>query len=151
MSHLVRFGVSIEPELLKEFDAMIDGAYPNRSEAIRDLIRDKLVEREWQEEDQEVIGSLTMIYDHHTRGLTEKMLKLQHRYHHLFKSNLHLHLNHDCCLEIIVVQGQAKEVKEVAQTLVGLKGVQHGKLTISSTGKAFYSDQEEGGDEHAHT
>lgn len=135
MANLVRFGVSIDEELLQKFDQLNEGIYNNRSEAIRDLIRDKMVEEEWQGGEQEVIGSLTLIYDHHQRGLSEKMLKLQHDHHHLFKSNLHLHLTHDCCLEVIVVQGQAKELKEVSQRMIGLKGVKHGKLTITSTGE----------------
>lgn len=137
MANLVRFGVSIDEELLEKFDQMNDGIYPNRSEAIRDLIRDRIVEEEWQDGEEEVAGSLTLIYDHHQRGLTEKMLKLQHDYHHLFKSNLHLHLDHDSCLEVIVVQGKAKELKTVSGMLIGLKGVKHGKLTITSTGKGL--------------
>ncbi|AZR72612.1 nickel-responsive regulator [Anoxybacter fermentans] len=137
MSNLVRFGVSIDENLLHKFDKMINGVYANRSEAIRDLIREKIVEEEWQTDDGEVVGSLTLIYDHHQRGLTEKMLKLQHNYHYLFKSNLHLHLNHDCCLEVIVIQGRACEVKKVANMLIGLKGVKYGKLTISTNGQAF--------------
>lgn len=151
MSNLVRFGVSIESELLKEFDTMIEGAYSNRSEAIRDLIREKIVEREWQDENQEVVGSLTLMYDHHIRGLSEKMLRLQHNYHHLFKSNLHLHLSHECCLEVIVVQGKAKEVLEVAHMMIGLKGIHHGKLSISTIGESFIMEDHKGDDQHAHS
>ena len=137
MSDLVRFGVSIDKKLLERYDEMIKGVYDNRSEAIRDLIRDKIVEEEWQDSKEEVVGSLTLLYNHHQRGLTEKMLNLQHDYHYLFKSNLHLHLSHKYCLEVIVVQGQVKELKQVAQTLIGLKGVQHGELTVTATGKEF--------------
>lgn len=149
MNKLVRFGVSIESELLNRFDAMIGGAYSNRSEAIRDLIREKMVEREWEDEQKEVVGSLTLLYDHHTAGLTEKLLRLQHTCHHLFKSNLHLHLSHDCCLEVIVVQGMAREVQEIAHRMIGLKGVHHGKLTISTLGEAF--GEGKGGEEDAHS
>ncbi len=135
MSNLVRFGVSIDEDLLHKFDQLNEGIYSNRSEAIRDLIRDRIVEEEWQDGEEKMTGSLTLIYDHHQRGLTEKMLQLQHDYHHLFKSNLHLHLDHDYCLEVIVVQGKAKELRQVSGMLIGLKGVKHGKLTLTSTGK----------------
>lgn len=137
MSDLVRFGVSIDKKLLQRYDDMIADVYENRSEAIRDLIRDKIVEEEWQDIEEEVAGSLTLLYNHHQRGLTEKMLNIQHDYHHLFKSNLHLHLSHDFCLEVIVVQGQVGELKEISQKLIGLKGVQHGKLTVTATGDEF--------------
>lgn len=134
MGDLTRFGVSIEDSLLQRFDQLIAGEYENRSEAIRDLIRNRLVEEEWQESSKKVMGSITLLYDHHQRGLTEKMLDLQHKYHHLFKSNLHLHLSHDHCLEVIVVAGKAQQLKKAAGKLIGLKGVKHGKLTISSSG-----------------
>lgn len=134
---LVRFGVSMDKELLEKFDKMIEGTYHNRSEAIRDLIRDKIVEKEWTENKEPAFGSLTLLYDHHQRGLTEKMLEIQHKHHQLFKSNLHLHITHDYCLEVMVVQGLPDELQSVTNSLLGLKGVKHGKLTISSGGQSF--------------
>ena len=137
MSDLVRFGVSIDEKLLKKYDDLIGDTYNNRSEAIRDLIRDKLVEKKWQDSEEEVVGSLTLVFDHHQRELTEKMLHLQHDYHHLFESNLHVHFNHDFCLEVIVVKGKASELQEVTRKLLSLKGVHHGKLALTSSGEEF--------------
>lgn len=136
MADLARFGVSMDKNLLAEFDKLIEGQYDNRSEAVRDLVRDKLVEREW-EEGEEVAGSLTLLYDHHQKGLTEKMLDIQHNNHDIFCSTLHQHISHDNCLEVIIVRGRAEVVREAAGKLLGLKGVMHGKLTISSTGEAL--------------
>lgn len=132
MSKINRFGVSIEKDLLRQFDNLIKDKYNNRSEAIRDMIREKLIEDKLNDNLDEIVGSITLLYNHHKNGLTEKMLEIQHKYHHLFQSNLHLHLNHDCCLEIIVVKGKAKELKNIAGKLIGLKGVKHGKLVLSS-------------------
>jgi len=137
VADLLRFGVSIDKELLEKFDKMIQNSYNNRSEAIRDLIRDKLVEKQWDDSEDVVAGSLTLVYDHHQRELSKKMLEIQHKYHHLFASNLHVHLNHDFCLEVIVVKGKAQELQEVTNKLIGLKGVHHGKLSITSTGDKF--------------
>jgi len=135
LSKLSRFGVSIEEELLSKFDELISGKYNNRSEAIRDMIRDKLIEEKWTTSMGNIIGSITLLYDHHQRGLTEKMLETQHNYHHIFKSNLHLHLSHDYCLEVIIVEGKAEEVEQAAGKLIGLRGVKHGKLVITSSGE----------------
>ena len=129
---LVRFGVSIEEDLLEKYDNMIAETYDNRSEAIRDMIRNKIVEKKWEDSKQEVIGSLTLIYDHHQRGLTEKLLTLQHDHHSFFKSNLHLHVTHEHCLEVIIVKGKAGELQRIAKKIIGLKGVKHGKLSITS-------------------
>ena len=135
MGNTSRFGVSIEKDLLSEFDEHIKEKYENRSEAIRDMIRQKLIEEKWTNDIEEIVGSITLLYDHHKNGLTEKMLEIQHNYHHIFKSNLHLHLSHDFCLEIIIVKGKTKKLKEVAEKLIGLKGVKHGKLVLTSTGE----------------
>ncbi|PRX19175.1 CopG family transcriptional regulator [Orenia metallireducens] len=132
MSELVRFGVSIEEKLLEKFDNMIEESYNNRSEAIRDLIREKLIEKRCKEIKEEVVGSLTLIYNHHQRGLIDKMVELQHDYHHLFKSNLHLHLSHDYCLEVIIVEGKLEEIEDISNKLIALKGIKHGKLTLST-------------------
>ena len=131
MSALKRFGVSIEEKLLKRFDSINEGSYDNRSEAIRDLIRNKIIEEENTQKNENVVGTITLVYDHHRRGLSDKLNKIQHDYHCLFKSNLHLHLNRDFCLEVIVVEGLHNKLKNVSSKLIALKGVKHGKLTVT--------------------
>ncbi|RJX29245.1 MAG: nickel-responsive transcriptional regulator NikR [Dethiobacter sp.] len=136
MSDLIRFGVSINESLLESFDRLIvQKGYHNRSEAIRDLIRNQLVEMEWGKEDEEVAGTVTLIYDHHVRGLSDLLLELQHNYHHLILSTMHMHLDHHNCLEVLAVKGMAREVRQIAERLISVKGVKHGRLTITSTGK----------------
>jgi len=137
LSEIVRFGVSIEEDLLDKYDSIIAESYNNRSEAIRDLIRDRIVEEKKRSSEEEVIGSLTLLFNHHQRELTEKMLKIQHDYPHIFKSNLHMHVSHDFCLEVIIMKGEARLLREAANRLIGLKGVHHGKLTLTSTGEDF--------------
>ncbi|MFP4198411.1 MAG: nickel-responsive transcriptional regulator NikR [Halanaerobium sp.] len=131
MSELKRFGVSIEENLLKKFDQLNQGSYNNRSEAIRDLIRNRIIEEGKSRKDENVVGTLTLIYDHHQPGLSDRMNQIQHDYHCLFKSNLHLHLNRDFCLEIIVVDGLQSKLKKVSSKLIALRGVKHGKLTVT--------------------
>ena len=136
LSKLVRFGISISQDLLERFDRLIgEKGYTNRSEAIRDLIRDRLVEEDWAGEGTEVAGTITLVYDHHVRGLSELLLELQHRYHHLIVSTMHVHLAHDHCLEVLLIKGPAAETREVAGRLLGVKGVKHGKLTVTTTGR----------------
>lgn len=136
MTNLIRFGVSISEDLLEHFDQQIfNKGYQNRSEAIRDLIRNHLVEIEWSEENEEVAGTLTLVYNHHVKGLTDLLTELQHTYHHLILSTMHVHLDEHNCLEVLVIKGMAKEAREVANRLLGVKGVLHGKLAITSTGK----------------
>ena len=132
LSNLIRFGVSIEKKLLEKYDNLIKDSYNNRSEAIRDLIRDKIIENKKKHSNEDVVGSLTLLYDHHQRELSQKMLKIQHKYSSLFTTNLHLHLNKRFCLEVIIVQGIAKELQKVTDKLIGLKGVLHGELTITA-------------------
>lgn len=131
MSELKRFGVSIEEELLHKFDHINSNIYNNRSEAIRDLIRERIAEAERSQSDQDVVGTITLIYDHHQKGLSDKMNQLQHDYHCLFKSNLHLHLSRDFCLEVIVVEGLQSKLEKISSKLIALKGVKHGKLTVT--------------------
>jgi CopG family nickel-responsive transcriptional regulator len=133
---LTRFGVSIESKLLAQFDRLIGKrGYRNRSEAIRDLIRDRLVDEEWGAGNREVVGTLTLIYDHHTRELQAKMTELQHRYHAHVLSTLHVHLDHHNCLEVLVVRGRPREVRALSDGLLSLKGVKHGNLSASTSGK----------------
>ncbi len=133
---MVRFSVSLDRELLEGFDRMrARRGYQCRSEAIRDLIRDKLVETDSQDPMQEVVGSLTLLYHHDTRGLKDTLTELQHHRHGLVLSTLHLHLDHDHCLEILVLRGSSAGVRELADSLSSLKGVLHGRLTVTSTGR----------------
>ncbi|MBM3210973.1 nickel-responsive transcriptional regulator NikR [Candidatus Poribacteria bacterium] len=134
---LIRFGVSINSELLNKFDKLIKSkGYVNRSEAIRDLIRDYLVEYEW-EEDIETMGSVTLVYDHHVRELTESLTSLQHDYHSSIISSMHVHIDEHNCLEVILIMGKGSKVKEIADRLISTKGIKHGKLTMTTTGKSL--------------
>ena len=135
MSDLSRIGVAIDSDLLRKFDDLIASrGYNNRSEAFRDLIRDELVERAWEQPNSDVVGTVTLVYDHHVRMLNEKLTDLQHDHFHHILSTLHVHLDHDNCLEVLVVKGKASAVKKIADALISTKGVKHGRLTITSTG-----------------
>ena len=135
MSEIVRFGVSLEKELLEKFDILIkEKKYPNRSEAIRDLIRENLVKREWVE-GKEVAGAITLVFDHHKRDLVNILTDIQHDFHTLIISSQHIHLDHDNCFEIIVVRGKPIEVSDLADKLRATKGVKYGSLSIATTGK----------------
>jgi len=136
MAELTRFGISIDGRLLQRFDALLqDKGYVNRSEAIRDLIRAALVEQEWARGDEETVGTVTLVYDHHTRDLADRLTEQQHAHHDAIVSALHVHLDAHHCLEVVVVRGKAKEVKRLADELIGTKGVKHGKLVTSTTGR----------------
>ncbi len=138
MSGLIRFGISMEKDLLGRLDQeIVKRGYPNRSEAIRDLIRAQLVELDWSREDEEVAGTITIIYNHHVRGLSDLLLEMQHKHHGMIVSVMHVHLEHDHCLEVMVVKGKASEARDLASRLIGVKGVKHGKLTITSTGEGL--------------
>ncbi len=133
---VTRFGISLESSLLKRFDSLIrKKGYASRSEAIRDLIRDSLVTEEWESYKTEAVGTITLVYSHDTRELNDNLNDLQHQYHQLVKSTMHIHLDGHNCLEVIVVKGKAKDIKAVADRLIGTKGVKHGKLTVTTTGK----------------
>jgi CopG family nickel-responsive transcriptional regulator len=132
----VRFGVSIDDRLLKRFDELIsEKGYINRSEAIRDLIRNALVEEEWRHEEEEIVGTVSLVYDHHTRELADKLTDHQHSHHEAIISSLHIHLDAHHCLEVVVMKGKASEIKRLADELIGTKGVKHGKLMTTTTGK----------------
>lgn len=144
MSSLIRFGVSIEDDLLESFDQLsADRGYSNRSEALRDLMRDALVQARIKAapEKTEVIASLTLVYDHHARELTDKMATLQHNHHDLVISVLHVHVSHDDCMEVIAMQGKASQVRHLADALLSLKGVKHGKLFITLPAQAITGHQ----------
>ncbi len=135
MSELSRIGVAIDSDLLGKFDGHIaKRGYTNRSEAFRDLIRDELVQKNWELPDSLVVGTVTLVYDHHVRLLNEKLTDLQHDSFHNVLSTLHIHLDHNNCLEVLVVKGKAAAVKKLADALISTKGVKHGRLTITSSG-----------------
>lgn len=135
MSELSRIGVAIDSELLEKFDALIESrGYNNRSEAFRDLIREELVQKTWERPDSQVVGTVTLVYDHHVRLLNEKLTDMQHSHFHHILSTLHVHLDHNNCLEVLVVKGKASTVKKIADALISTKGVKHGRLTLTSTG-----------------
>jgi CopG family nickel-responsive transcriptional regulator len=133
---LVRFGISLDNLLLKRFDTLIHKkGYANRSEAIRDLIRDSLVSEEWESPQAETVGTITVVYSHDTRELTDTLTDIQHGFHASIISSMHVHLDHHNCLEVIIVKGKGKEIKKIADRLIGTKGVKHGKLALTTTGK----------------
>ncbi len=135
MSDIVRFGVSLEKELLEKFDQLIEEKkYSNRSEAIRDLIRENLVKREWIG-GKEVAGAITLVFDHHKRELVNTLTDIQHDFHQLIISSQHIHLDYDNCLEIVVVKGKPAEVNGLSDKLRSTKGVKYGALSIATTGK----------------
>lgn len=135
MSELTRIGVAIDGDLLGQFDALTaKRGYGSRSEAFRDLIRDALVQDRWSAGTGLVVGVITLVYDHHVRLLSEKLTAIQHEFHHAMLSTLHVHLDHDHCLEVIVVRGRADQVRQVADALTSMKGVKHGQLTVTTAG-----------------
>jgi len=135
MAKLFRFGVSLPRDLLDKFDRLIKTKkYNNRSQAFRDLIRQELVKKQWQE-GKEIAGAITLIYDHHKRELVNKLTDIQHDYTKLIISSQHIHLDHDNCLEIIAIKGSPKDAQKLADTLKSIKGVKHGTFSITSTGK----------------
>ena len=132
---LVRFGVSLPKSLIDKFDQLINKKnYPNRSEAIRDLIRQSLIEEEVKG-NEEVVGILHLLYDHHKRELSDKLNRIQHDHHKLIISSTHVHLNHDTCVEVILLRGKGLLIKQVADKLISTKGVINGKLYTTSTGE----------------
>jgi CopG family nickel-responsive transcriptional regulator len=135
MSEIVRFGVSMEKELVKKFDSFIkEKKFPNRSEAIRHLIREEIVKKEW-EENKEIAGCITLVYDHHKREILNKITEVQHNFNYLIISTQHIHLDHHNCFEIIAVKGKAEGVKKLYNLLSAIKGIKHSGFSYSTTGK----------------
>ena len=132
---IIRFGVSLDSELLTKFDVFIKNEqYSCRSEAIRDLIRNKLVQDDWSK-DKIVAGAITITFDHHKRILVNKLLEIQHDFQEVIMASQHIHIDHDNCLEIIAVKGSAKSVKKLADRLKSIKGVKHESLSMTTTGE----------------
>jgi len=135
---LERFSISLEQDLLKKFDRHLRShKYGTRSEAIRDLIRKSLVKEEW-DADEEVVGVISLVYDHHQRRLQDRITDAQHDYHHRVISTTHIHLDHDNCLEVIIARGNAGRVKELSERLTALRGVKNGSLSAASTGRHIH-------------
>jgi CopG family nickel-responsive transcriptional regulator len=134
MKGLVRFGVSLEKGLLEQFDRLArKTGHTNRSKAIADLVRARLVEKEW-EGTGEVVGVISLLYDHRQRELSKRLTRLQHQHYTRVLSSQHLHLDHDTCLEVIVARGKPDEIRRLADLMGASRGVKHARLSISSTG-----------------
>ena len=135
MPKLTRTGVSLEDDLLRQFDRLIaKRGYKNRSEALRDLIRDSLV-TEAVDENKDVVATLSMIYDHHRPGLSNKLTEIQHHAHGKVLAATHVHLDEDNCLEVVIMKGRSGAVKHLADHMLSMRGVKHGKLILTTTGK----------------
>jgi CopG family transcriptional regulator, nickel-responsive regulator len=136
MSELCRIGVAIPQDLLQQFDKLIEQrGYATRSEAFRDMIRDDLIQQTVTVPNQEVVGTLTLVYDHHVRQLSDKLNEMQHDHYHQVVSTLHVHLDHSNCLEVLILRGRSADVQHIADKLIAAKGIHHGKLTLTATRK----------------
>lgn len=137
MSELVRFSIAMPEELLMQFDNLVArrGTAKNRSEVIRDLVRDSLVDEEWEDPNAEIVGTLTLVFNHHSSDLQRKLDTIQHTHHDMIISSMHVHLDSHNCLEVIVMRGSSKTIREIADSILGVKGVKHGRLTSTTTGK----------------
>lgn len=133
---LRRFGVSMEDDLLARFDGLIrEKGYSNRSEAIRDLVRTELVKTEWSDPHAEVVGTVTVVYEHHEHELANTLAELQHAHHESIVCTTHVHLDAHNCLEVIVVRGESSSVRRIADSLISTRGVKHGRLVSTTTGR----------------
>lgn len=133
MGDTTRFGISIDSDLLDSFDRLLlQKGYQNRSEAIRDLIRAAIVEEKMDAGQEEMVGTVTMVYNHHVRDLADKLTEHQHQHHHQIVSALHVHLDAHNCLEVLVLKGKSIDIRQLADELLGVKGVKHGKLFLTS-------------------
>ena len=151
MGVLSRIGIALDSGLLERFDRSIKRrGYTNRSEAFRDLIRDRLVQERTAAPDATVVGTVTLIFDHHAHGITEKLTEVQHEHHDLVVSTSHAHLDHDACLEVLIVHGKSAQVEQFADRMIGLKGVQHGRLVMTVPEHAIESSGVKHSHEHSH-
>ena len=133
-----RYTITISKNLLERFDKSIEKkGYSNRSEAIRDLIRDALVDDEWAEDDEKVAATVTLVYDHHTTDLGDKLTHIQHHSAHLVVASTHVHLDNDNCLEVIILRGKCSEVRKLAEKMISVRGVKHGKVVHTTEGRSI--------------
>jgi CopG family nickel-responsive transcriptional regulator len=138
MAGLTRFGVSIPDSLLGDFDRLISlKGYQNRSEAIRDLIRDSLVREQWELGTEQAVGTITLVYSHDVPDLSDRLTDLQHAHYRSIISALHVHLDPHHCLEVLVLRGKAKDLKAIADRLIGTRGVKHGTFSATAEGRAL--------------
>lgn len=138
MGKTIRFGVSLNSDLLEQFDQLCEErSYPNRSEAIRDLIRGVLVQKEQEVSDKEIAGVLTLVYDHHFSDLAQRLVEIQHDEHDVILTTMHVHLDHHNCLEVLILKGPGESIRRLSDRLVATKGVKHGKLTLTTTGQGL--------------
>ncbi|MGE3536728.1 MAG: nickel-responsive transcriptional regulator NikR [Candidatus Tectimicrobiota bacterium] len=136
MTELIRLSLSLPQPLLERLETLMQQqGYTNRSEFVRDMIRDHLVAHEWQSAQQETLGTVTLVYNHHIRQLSEKLIELQHHHYHAIMASTHVHLDHNLCAEVILVRASAAQIQELADHLRQQKGVLHATLSISSTGE----------------
>jgi CopG family nickel-responsive transcriptional regulator len=133
---LDRFGVSMEEELLVRFDRLCkERGYGSRSEAIRDLVRRELVAEEWKDSEEEVMGTITLVYDHHAHELSHALTDFQHSFYQSIVCSTHIHMDEDNCLEVIILRGLSRQVRQVADRLISIRGVKHGQLVCTTTGR----------------
>jgi CopG family nickel-responsive transcriptional regulator len=138
MSEITRFGVSLKSSLLEKFDRLIEeNGYKNRSEAIRDLIRERMITEEWAAADRETVGVFSLVYNHEQRELNATLTNIQHRYVDIIVSSTHIHIDHHNCLEVIILKGQSSLIKKITDDLASTRGVKHGKLIMTSTGSGL--------------
>jgi len=138
MGRITRFGVSLDADLLAPFDALCARhGYDNRSEAIRDLIRKALVEESWEQGGEECAGTLSLVYEHHSSDLSRRLMALQHDDHDIVVAALHVHLDHDNCLEVLILKGAPSRVRSLADRLCAMRGVKHGVFSVTGTGKGL--------------
>ncbi len=136
MSQTVRFGVSLDLELLDQFDKLLRGlGYDNRSEAVRDLIRQKLLEEEWKTPEQQTFAAVMLVYDHHKMALPARLTELQHESLAQIIGSLHVHIDKQNCLEIIVMRGKGKDLRALGDKMISLKGVNYGSLNMGTSAK----------------
>ncbi|MFH1014241.1 MAG: nickel-responsive transcriptional regulator NikR [Thermoplasmatota archaeon] len=134
MGNIRRFGVSIEPDLLNKFDRLIEKeGYENRSEAIRDLIRKNLIKTTYQDPESTAMGTLTIIYDHHSSHLMQTLLKIQHDHTTEILSTTHIHIDHDTCLEVLILKGKTKHIQKLSDHIISIKGIKHGELVMTTS------------------
>jgi CopG family nickel-responsive transcriptional regulator len=139
MAELARIGIAIPEDLLEEFDKLISRrGYENRSEAVRDMVRKELVDEISAAANAEVCGTITLIYDHHVRSLLDKLTEIQHQHHDAILSTVHVHLDHDNCMEVILVRGKSVLVQKLANALIATKGVKHGRFMLTVSGRNLH-------------
>lgn len=139
MSSAARYTVSMDSRLLEKFDKHIDKkGYANRSEAIRDLIRDALVEEEWGKPNEKTAATVTLIYNHHKPDLAQRLTHIQHHHNDIVVATTHVHLDNDNCLEVIILRGKSRDVKTLSENLIAIKGIKHGRVTFTTEGKDLW-------------